>query len=235
MSDTEVTNAEPQLPPRPVEAVLFDLDGTLIDTAPDFVRILNQLRREHELEPFPYDTIRQQVSNGARALVTLAFGGEDSNPRFADHLETLLNRYEQGLAEDSCLFAGLDSALLALEARNIPWGIVTNKPSRYTNPLIAGLDLAQRCAVAICPDQVTHRKPHPEPIFTACEKIGVDPAATIYVGDHARDIEAGKRANNFTVAAGWGYLNEGEQAADWQAHITLATPQEFSHWLLTQL
>ena len=175
------------------------------------------------------------MSNGARALVTLAFGGEDSNPNFADHLHALLNRYEQQLAQDSCLFDGLDSALQALEARNIPWGIVTNKPSQYTNPLLEGLNLASRCAVAICPDQVTHRKPHPEPIFKACEIIGVAPAATIYVGDHARDIEAGKRANNFTVAAGWGYLNEGEQAEDWHAHLTLPTPQSFQQWLLEHL
>ena len=225
----------PNLPLKPIEAVLFDLDGTLIDTAPDFVRIVNQLRLQHELEPFPYATIRQQVSNGARALVTLAFGGEDSNPRFADHLEELLSRYEQELAVESCLFQSLDNALESLEAKGIPWGIVTNKPSRYTIPLLAGLNLSQRCAVAICPDQVTHRKPHPEPILTACNNIGVNPTATIYVGDHARDIEAGKRAENYTVAAGWGYLNAGEQAEDWQAHLTLPTPQAFTDWLQGQL
>lgn len=218
-------------PNTPIEAVLFDLDGTLIDTAPDFVRIVNQLRQEQGMTPFPYDTIRQQVSNGARALVTLAFGGEDSNPEFATLLDALLTRYEQGLAVDSGLFNGLNESLLALEAKGIPWGIVTNKPSRYTNPLLEGLNLAQRCAVAICPDQVTHRKPHPEPILTACQKIGANPLHTIYVGDHARDIEAGKRAENFTVAAAWGYLNEGEQAEDWQAHLTLQTPMDFQRWL----
>lgn len=221
--------------PKPIAAVLFDLDGTLIDTAPDFVRIVNELRQEHQQTPFAYDTVRQQVSNGARALVTLAFGGEETNPRFAEHLETLLNRYEAGLAQDSGLFAGLDSALESLERAGIPWGIVTNKPSRYTNPLLVGLNLSERCAVAICPDQVTHRKPHPEPILTACERIGVDPKQTLYVGDHARDIEAGKRANNFTIAAGWGYLNENEQAEDWDAHLTIPTPQAFSDWLSQQI
>jgi len=221
--------------PNPIAAVLFDLDGTLIDTAPDFVRLVNQLRQEHQLPEFPYATVRQQVSNGARALVTLAFGDETSNPDFDQHLETLLQRYEQGLAEQSRLFAGLEPALTQLEQKGIPWGIVTNKPSRYTNPLLVGLQLDQRCAVAICPDQVTHRKPHPEPILTACEKIAADPVHTLYVGDHARDIEAGKRAGNYTVAAGWGYLNEGEQAEDWAADITLHTPSEFTNWLLQQL
>ncbi|RLT92517.1 HAD family hydrolase [Ketobacter sp.] len=221
--------------PCPIAAVLFDLDGTLIDTAPDFVRIVNQMRLEHQLAPFPPHTIRQQVSNGARALVTLAFGGEESNPDFTLHLDALLQRYEQELAVESHLFDGLDTALQALEARNIPWGIVTNKPSRYTDPLLVGLNLHQRCAVAICPDQVTHRKPHPEPILTACERIGADPSATLYVGDHARDIEAGKRANNYTVAAGWGYLNAGERAEDWCASITLPTPQTFCQWLSEQL
>lgn len=221
--------------PKPIAAVLFDLDGTLIDTAPDFVRIVNQLRQEHQLTPFPYETVRQQVSNGARALVTLAFGDEETNPNFTEQLDTLLERYEQSLTQDSLVFAGLDSALEKLERAGIPWGIVTNKPSRYTNPLIAGLGLSKRCAIAICPDQVTHRKPHPEPILTACERIGADPSLTLYVGDHARDIEAGKRANNFTIAAAWGYLNEGEHAEDWGAHLTISTPQAFSDWLSEQL
>lgn len=227
---------QPQMPlPQPIEAVLFDLDGTLVDTAPDFVRIVNQLRQEQALPPFPYATIRQQVSNGARALITLAFGGEDSNPNFGSDLDTLLGRYEQELAVDSGLFTGLDDALLSLEQKGIPWGIVTNKPSRYTDPLLAGLNLAQRCAVAICPDQVTHRKPHPEPILTACKKIGADPLRTIYVGDHARDIEAGKRAQNYTVAAAWGYLNAGEKAEDWEADVTLQTPSDFVDWLHSNL
>jgi 2-phosphoglycolate phosphatase len=212
------------------QAVLFDLDGTLIDTAPDFVRILNQLRSEHGLSTFAPSIIRQQVSNGARALVKLAFGGEDNNPSFTQQLDDLLSRYEQELAVDSMLFDGLDSALQLLEQHNIPWGIVTNKPSRYTNPLIKGLNLEQRCSVAICPDQVTHRKPHPEPILKACEILGANPKHTIYVGDHARDIESGKRAENFTIAAAWGYLNEGESAHDWQADLVMESPRHLESW-----
>lgn len=214
-----------------IEAVLFDLDGTLIDTAPDFVQVLNALRAEKSMAPLPFSTIRQQVSNGARALVELSFGKEESNPEFAQILEQLLINYEQNLAVKSCLFDGLNDALLMLEQQKIPWGIVTNKPSRFTNPLVKGLNLEERCAVAICPDHVTHRKPHPEPILKACKEIGAAPENTIYVGDHLRDIEAGRNANNITVAAAWGYLNEGENPEHWNADITLKTPQGFFEWL----
>lgn len=219
------------IPSHPIEAVLFDLDGTLIDTAPDFVHVVNELRQQKSMEPLPFEAVRQQVSNGARALVALSFGSEETNSEFPQLLEALLNLYEQHLAVKSKLFEGLEQTLTLLEQRNIPWGIVTNKPSRFTNPLIAGLQLGDRCAVAVCPDQVTNRKPHPEPIFKACNMIGVKPEHTIYVGDHLRDIEAGNRANNTTVAVGWGYLNEGDKPEDWQADITVNTTEEFNDWL----
>lgn len=219
----------------PIQAVLFDLDGTLIDTAPDFVLILNAMRQQHQLPALEADLIRSQVSNGARALIALGFGNEQNNPDFQAQLTSLLDLYEQQLAVESALFDGLDTALSMLESNDIPWGIVTNKPSRFTNPLIQQLGFSTRCATAICPDHVTHRKPHPEPIFKACKEIDADPEQTVYVGDHARDIEAGRRAHNFTVAAGWGYLNPGERAEDWLADITCNTPSEFIHWLRVNL
>ncbi|MAR92388.1 MAG: HAD-IA family hydrolase [Pseudomonadota bacterium] len=221
--------------PQPIAAVLFDLDGTLIDTAPDFVRVLNQLRQARGLTTFAPDRIRQQVSNGARALVTLAFGAESDNPHFARDLEQLLDAYEQQLAVESRVFPGLEPALEILEQRRIPWGIVTNKPSRFTLPLIAGLALQDRCAVAVCPDQVKQRKPHPEALFKACDLLQVDPAQTLYVGDHARDIEAGRRAGNYTVAADWGYLDAGDDSRLWQADTIMPTPQAFQRWLLDHL
>ncbi len=217
------------------QAVLFDLDGTLIDTAPDFARVLNQLRQDYQLSNLEYETIRSQVSNGARALTALAFGDADSNPDFDQHLNQLLDRYLEGLAEESCLFEGLELTLENLQDNGIAWGIVTNKPSRYTHPLLQGLGLANTCAVAICPDDVTHRKPHPEPILKACELIKVDPSRTIYVGDHTRDIESGRRAGCFTAAAGWGYLNEGEKMESWQADLNCTTTIEFNQWLNKQL
>lgn len=215
-----------------IDAVLFDLDGTLVDTAPDFVFVLNQLRQQYGLDALPDLSIRQQVSNGAKALIRLSFGDENTNQDFQHQLDTLLNLYEQHLAVKSAVFAGLETALKHLEQRSIPWGIVTNKPSRFTNPLVKGLNLEHRCAVAICPDQVNNSKPHPEPILTACNIIGARPENTLYVGDHLRDIQAGKNASNTTVAAAWGYLNEGEHAEDWQADIIMATPNDFSQWIL---
>lgn len=215
-----------------IAAVLFDLDGTLVDTAPDFVRVLNQLRADDQLPPLPYDAIRNQVSNGARALVKLGFALEETSDDFAHRLEKLLALYEQGLAVESKLFDGLDASLRWLEQRNIPWGVVTNKPSRYTLPLLRGLKLDQRCAVAICPDHVTHKKPHPEPLLTACDWMSVDPQQTIYVGDHIRDIEAGRAAGNYTIAAAWGYLEQDTNIDDWQADIILQTPAQLQAFLL---
>ncbi len=209
-----------------IAAVLFDLDGTLVDTAPDFVRVLNQLRADDHLEPLPFDTIRNQVSNGARALVKLGFNAEEDSPVFINRLEKLLALYEAGLAQESCLFPGLSNCLTWLEQRNIPWGIVTNKPSRFTVPLLRGLKLDQRCAVTICPDHVQNKKPHPEPLLTACDWISSDPVNTIYVGDHVRDIEAGKAAGNFTIAAAWGYLEQGIDINGWQADLVVQTPAQ---------
>ncbi|MEZ5511367.1 MAG: HAD-IA family hydrolase [Gammaproteobacteria bacterium] len=215
-----------------IAAVLFDLDGTLVDTAPDFVRVLNQLRADDQLAPLPYDTIRNQVSNGARALVKLGFALEEASDDFARRLEKLLALYEQGLAVESKLFDGLDTSLRWLEQRNIPWGVVTNKPSRYTLPLLRGLQLDQRCAVTVCPDHVTHKKPHPEPLLTACDWLSVDPLKTLYVGDHIRDIEAGRAAGNITIAAAWGYLEQDTDIKDWQADVILQTPAQLQAFLL---
>lgn len=220
---------------EPIAAVLFDLDGTLVDTAPDFARILNQLRSAENLPPLPYNVIRGQVSNGARALVKLGFDLPEDSSAFADRLAALLKLYEKELALESRLFPGLDAALALLEAHDIPWGVVTNKPSRYTIPLLKGLKLDQRCAVAVCPDHVDNKKPHPEPLLTACEWISVPPRQTLYVGDHARDIEAGRAAGNTTVAAAWGYLNPDEDISNWQADFILHTPQELHHLLVNKM
>lgn len=215
-----------------IAAVLFDLDGTLVDTAPDFARVLNQLRADDQLPPLPYDMIRSQVSNGARALVKLGFALDEHSDDFAHRLEKLLSLYEQGLAVESKLFDGLDTSLCWLEQHKIPWGIVTNKPSRYTLPLLRGLQLDQRCAVTVCPDHVTHKKPHPEPLLTACDWLSVDPLKTLYVGDHIRDIEAGHAAGNITLAAAWGYLEQDTDIDDWQADVILRTPTELHGFLL---
>lgn len=211
-----------------LDAVLFDLDGTLIDTAPDFIRVLNEQRLSHNLPPLDADAIRRQVSNGARAMVELGFGLKEGEAGFELLREEFLNRYLDALAVETCLFPGLDPLLELLETHEIPWGIVTNKPHRFTEPLLEQLGLAQRCAVAICPDHVENRKPHPEPIYKACEAISARPDKTLYVGDHQRDIESGKNAGNKTIAVTWGYIPEDQNVADWQADHIVHTAEELT-------
>lgn len=208
----------------PVAAVLFDLDGTLVDTAPDFIRVLNQLRTEEGLPALPSTTIRGQVSNGARALIKLAFALDEGDPQHCRLLNRLLQLYADGLAQESTLFNGLDEFLTALEAQQIPWGVVTNKPSLYTFPLLKQLALLDRCSTVICPDHVTHKKPHAEPLLKACAQIGVDPTQSWYVGDHARDIESGRNAGCKTIAAGWGYLSADDDLAAWRPDFVFETP-----------
>ncbi|MDI9245160.1 HAD-IA family hydrolase [Marinobacter sp. CHS3-4] len=202
--------------PEP-SAVLFDLDGTLIDTAPDFVRCLNELRLSHNLEALPDAFIRRSVSNGARAMIRIGFGLEQDQPGYTELHTAFLDLYEAGVAIETRLFPGMESILAALESRNIPWGIVTNKPNRFAAPLIDALGLADRCSTLICPDHVTHRKPHPEALLMACNEISALPELAIYVGDHERDIEAGRNAGMHTIAVRYGYIEEPETVDLWQA------------------
>lgn len=198
-----------------LKAVLFDLDGTLLDTAADFTRVLNGMLNQHQRPLQHYDAVRRRVSDGARAVVNLGFGIDQDDPDFAPLLAEFLNRYEAQIAVETTLFPGMDAQLRRLEARGIQWGIVTNKPSRFTVPLLKALDLDARCGSAICPDHVTHRKPDPEPIYLACRELGVAPAEAVYVGDHRRDIDAGRNAGMATIACTFGYISEGELVEDW--------------------
>ncbi|MEQ9546436.1 MAG: HAD-IA family hydrolase [Marinobacter sp.] len=215
----------------PPSTVLFDLDGTLIDTAPDFIRCLNLLRIHHGMEPLPPETIRRSVSNGARAMIRVGFGLEPEHPDYLEKHTAFLDLYEEGVAIETRLFEGMDGILRDLESRDIPWGIVTNKPVRFAAPLVAALGLAQRCAVVVCPDHVTHRKPHPEALHLACEHIGADPAKGIYVGDHERDIEAGRNAGMKTIAVRYGYIEEPETVDLWQADLVADTVQDLAKLL----
>ncbi len=205
-------------------AVLFDLDGTLVDTAPDFVRVLNALRLKYGRPALPYEAIRVAVSAGARAMIQVGFPEYAlESTEFAALRQEFLDNYRVGLAEESRLFSQMDELLLALEQQNIPWGIVTNKPRIYSEPLLAGLQLTERCQVLVCPDDVSQTKPHPEPMFLACNTLNVAPEQTIYVGDHIRDIQAGNNAGMKTIAVGFGYIPEGEHINDWQADYCVET------------
>lgn len=204
----------------PYQSVLFDLDGTLVDTAPDFIRVLNVIRGRYDREPLPHDTIRAAVSAGARAMVQVGFPELSlDSPEFGRIRQEFLDLYAEGLAEESRLFDGMETVLSTLEARGIPWGVVTNKPRVYSVPLLAGLNLDRRCGVLVCPDDVTRTKPDPEPLFLACRNLSVEPARSAYVGDHVRDIDAGRNAGMPTVAAAWGYIVNGEDPRDWRADL----------------
>ena len=209
-------------------AVLFDLDGTLIDTAPDFVYIVNKLLAQENKPPLPDPVIRNCVSNGARALITLAFGLPPEHKEFEPLRARLLDLYDEHIAVASRLFEGMEDCLRLIQANDIPWGIVTNKPWRFTDPLLKKLALDDRSAVTICPDHVTHTKPDPEPLFKACELINVEPAQCIYVGDHVRDIEAGNNAGMITVTALYGYIDDNEDPLQWNANHTVATTQDLA-------
>ncbi|PIE23972.1 MAG: phosphoglycolate phosphatase [Neptuniibacter caesariensis] len=199
-------------------AVLFDLDGTLIDTAPDFHAVINMLLEEEGKPGVSYPFIRQHVSNGARAMIAAAFNQQEGMADFDRLHQRMLDIYRGHLAVESKVFPGINECLTWLNDLGIPWGIVTNKPERYTIPLMRGLNLLEHSASIICPDHVVNRKPHPEPLFMACNQMNRDASHCIYVGDHIRDIEAGNRAGMTTIGATYGYLHEGEDPQEWQAN-----------------
>lgn len=202
---------------KQLDAVLFDLDGTLLDTAPDFFVVMEQLCQRHNWPQQDYQTIRNTVSAGSRALITLASGVQPEEEHFDGLRQQLLDLYINHLAVKTCYFEGLEETLNWLEQENIHWGIVTNKPRLYTESLLDQIGLSQRAASVVCPDDVKNTKPDPEPLYLACQQLNVDPDNTIYIGDHRRDIEAGQRAGMKTIAANYGYIDASDPAHSWQA------------------
>ena len=214
-----------------VRAVLFDLDGTLVDSAPDLAGAANDLRAEHGLPPLPYESLRPMVGTGARGMVGVAFGRAPGDEGFEVLRDAFLARYEQRLLQETAVFAAMHAVLQRLEAAPLPWGIVTNKALRFASPLVQGLDLHRRSAVLIGGDSTPHAKPHPAPLLEAARQIGVDPAHCVYVGDDHRDIVAGRAAGMATLAAGWGYLGQGEAIEDWGADAVVTEPAALLQWL----
>jgi len=203
-----------------VKAVLFDLDGTLVDTAPDLAAALNAVLQNHKKPELSYLDIRPIVSNGADALIKLAFGNTISAKEQRSLKAELIEYYQQNIAQYSKLFEGLAEALLHLEANGIPWGIVTNKPAPLTIPLLKKMNLHDRAASIVCGDQVNNPKPHPESIYLACQQLSTPPEHCIYIGDAERDIRAGRLAGLKTIACEFGYIPPTEDINAWQAdHI----------------
>jgi len=203
-----------------MKAVLFDLDGTLIDTAADFIRIIQDMCRAENCEVVAADLIRTQVSEGARAMVKLVYPHlEVDDPVFLAHRQRFLDLYGADIAVETNLFEGMYPLLDELEVRGIPWGIVTNKPRGLSEALLATLNLTERCAVLVCPEDVTRTKPDPEPMYLAARQINLPAEQIIYVGDHPRDIEAGRNAGMYTILAAYGYLplSHKDNLTAWQA------------------
>ncbi len=214
-----------------VDAVLFDLDGTLADTAPDLAGALNRVRVDRGLDPLPFARLRPHASHGARGLIGAGFGYAPDHADFAPLRDAFIAHYESALCVDSTLFPGIDLLLDAIEARALRWGIVTNKVTRLTLPLIAELGLSSRAGAIVCGDTTAHPKPHPEPLLHAARALGVAPARCVYVGDAARDIEAGRAAGMHTLVASYGYLGDADAPEAWLADGTLDAPGDLLAWL----
>ena len=221
---TELNGAE-------YNAVFFDLDGTLVDTAPDMVAVLQYLLQEHGADPVPYELARSNVSNGAVGLLTLGF--PDIDIEAGDELhQQYLERYAEMVCQESRVFDGLLELLDQLEEQGCPWGVITNKPEQLTVPLLSDLGLADRSACIISGDTLAVRKPDPAPVLLACDLVGVDPVTAIYVGDAERDIEAGQRAGTATIAASYGYVTEDDDPREWDADVIATTTEELTQIVL---
>ena len=214
-----------------VQAVLFDLDGTLIDSAPDLAGAANRLRTAHGLVEMPYEQLRPLVGTGARGMLGVAMGVGPDDEHFADLRDEFLAIYERDMLLHTKVFPNMVPVLAQLDAMALPWGIVTNKAERFARPVIAGLGLGGRAAVLICGDSTPHAKPHPGPLIEAARRLGMPAANCVYVGDDLRDVQAGKAAGMATLAAAWGYLGLGEHIDDWCADAVIDLPADLLKWL----
>jgi phosphoglycolate phosphatase len=209
----------------PIEVVLFDLDGTLVDTAPDLAAAVNRLRRERGLDELPLDALRPFASHGARGMIGRAFGLAPGEPEYEPLRERFLRYYGEALCVRSRLFPGMDETLDALERRGCRWGIVTNKIARFTDPLVAALGLAGRAACVVSGDTTGYAKPHPAPLLHALDVCDAQAVRAVYVGDDLRDVQAGRAAGLVTVVAGYGYLADGSDGSSWGGDYVIEQPR----------
>lgn len=221
--------------PQVLRAVIFDLDGTLIDTAEEFVPIVQQLRAEHGRAAMDPQRIRASVSNGARSLVSLGLDLKEDAPEFESKRLRLLDLYSEVVGTMATPYPGIEALLTQLQECGIPWGISTNKPRAYTEPLLARMQLHPPPGSVVCPDDIRERKPHPESLYRNCRDLNCAPGEAIYVGDHSRDIEAGRRAGMYTVAAAYGYIEPDDDPRRWGANAQANSSSDLLKLILGQL
>ncbi len=213
------------------DVVLFDLDGTLVDSAPDLAGAANDLRADDGLPPLALEALRPMVGAGARGMIGVAFGVKPGEGRYDVLRAAFLARYAERLLQDTRIFEDVAPVLDRLDAACVRWGIVTNKALYLAEPIVSGLDLARRASVLIAGDSTPYSKPHPEPLLEAARRINVAPARCVYLGDDARDIQAGRSAGMASLAAAWGYLGQGAPVQDWGADAVIDRPAALLQWL----
>lgn len=212
------------LPLDRIDAVLFDLDGTLIDSAPDLGAAADKMRTDRGLPSLPADRYRPMAGAGARGMLGVAFDMPPEHPDYATLREEFFVNYENCMTQRTYAFDGVERLVDQLVARRLPWGVVTNKSARFTEPLTRGMPLFRTAATVISGDTTPHAKPHPAPLLEAARRLGLAPGRCVYVGDDERDIVAGHAAGMFTVAAAYGYLGNGGHMQTWGAHAVIDSP-----------
>ena len=218
-------------PRKALAAVLFDLDGTLVDTAPDLAYALNLQRRARRRPEVPLSRLRPFVSQGARGMLREGFGLTPEHADYAALREEFLDLYAANLCRESRLFHGMPEVLEQLETRRIPWGIVTNKLQRFTLPLLEALGLSERAACIVCGDTTPYTKPHPAPLLAASTWLALEPAACVYVGDDERDVQAGHAAGMVPIVALYGYLGADKPPRQWGAEHYISAPLDLLNLL----
>jgi 2-phosphoglycolate phosphatase len=214
-----------------IQTVLFDLDGTLLDTAPDLAVALNTLLAENDHEPLPCEAIRPVVSHGGVAIIRRGFQLQVSDPAIEPLRQRLLEVYRANISTHTRPFPGMADVLDTLEARGLNWGVVTNKPGWLTQPLLSDLGLLQRAACVVSGDTLAQRKPDPAPLLHACALAGSTPQRCVYIGDAQRDVEAGNKAGMYTLVALFGYFRDNDRPQDWEADAMIDTPADLLMWL----
>lgn len=213
------------------DVVFFDLDGTLVDTAPDLAFALNQLLEQEGKPPLDYAKIRPVASHGSVGLLALGFNIDSNDSEFKSLQQRFIQLYQNNISRQSTLFDGMETILNNIEKSGSRWGVITNKPAFLTHPLMADLKLDRRAACIVSGDTTANSKPHPEPMLHACQLTDVDPQNCLYIGDAERDIKAGRNVNMHTILARYGYIGDNDKPENWQADAMVDHPSELAKWL----